>query len=262
MKFIASLWRTAYTASCFVYVFIGGAILSLFYCPFIVLFYRNDQVKINLKTRKAISICFRCMLNLAKVVGAFDVKVKDLDKVLNDKGLVVVANHPSFIDYVMLAAMISDLNCIVKKEMANNIMFRYLLKCAGYISNEDSEDKLEEIKSYLNRGDKLLIFPEGTRTKDENNLKIKRGVAHLALRCPCSIRVLSIRCNEKFLTKNNGCFDLYPKKPVFTITSSKLISKDYIINTFGQEPLSLGARHLTKELEAIMKHNIREVIND
>lgn len=84
MKFIASLWRTAYTASCFVYVFIGGAILSLFYCPCIVLFYRNDQVKINLKTRKAISICFRCMLNLAKIVGAFDVKVKDLDKVLRN----------------------------------------------------------------------------------------------------------------------------------------------------------------------------------
>lgn len=258
MSLVGSLWRAFYTASCFAYVYVGGAILSLFYCPFLFLFFREDKQKLARLTRLAISKCFGLMLKVARLVGAFDVNVIDIEKVRNDKSCVLIANHPSFIDYVMLASIIPDLNCIVKKEMANNLMFRVLIRCAGYISNEDSDDKLDEIKNRLTSGDKILIFPEGTRTVDDTNIKLKRGVAHLALRAHCGVRVLCISCNEKFLTKNNHCFDIYPKKPVFTIVAKQFISSDYIMSNYGNEQYSLGARHLTKELRSIMQINLDE----
>lgn len=77
----------------------------------------------------------------------------------------MVANHPTLIDYVILASVMPETDCLVKSALLRNPFVSGVIRAADYLINSEAETLLSASQQRLAQGDTLLIFPEGTRTR-------------------------------------------------------------------------------------------------
>ncbi len=117
-----------------------------------------------------------------RFTGVLTYSVKDIER-LGQPGQMVIANHPSLIDVVVLISCIRDANCVVKESLWQNPFMRGPIRTAGYISNDGSIDMLETAAQVLQDGQTLIIFPEGGRVQRRGQPPdFHRGAAAIALR--------------------------------------------------------------------------------
>jgi 1-acyl-sn-glycerol-3-phosphate acyltransferase len=105
------------------------------------------------------------------------------------------ANHQSHFDWVLIwAALPKDLRSttrpIAAKDYWTASPFRHWLTRevfnAVYVARTrtDDQDPLEPLADALNKGDSLVIFPEGTRSNKGEPQAFKSGLYHLAEQFP------------------------------------------------------------------------------
>ena len=129
------------------------------------------------------------------VLKTFD--VKKLEKIENK---VIVSTHPSFIDIVILIALIPRSTCFVKKELAHNPILKNLVTSI-FITNEVELDELKsESKKMLDRGFNVIIFPSGIRHRRDEFPKIRKGASLVALNAGKNIVVLLPDTGERYLS--------------------------------------------------------------
>ena len=118
--------------------------------------------------------------------------------------------------------------------------------------NLQSEETFRLIKETLQKGNNLLMFPEGTRSIPGTPLLLKRGAAQIAIRASAPIRPIKIDCKPSTLTKHNKWYKVAKTKPIMTLEVGALVNpKDFLKNT---ELPSLAARHLTKYLTELLEN--------
>lgn len=130
------------------------------------------------------------------------------------RGTIIVANHPTILDYVLTASMLPEMDCLVKASLRHNFFLKHVIRAADYMSNDGSLETLEEITRRLEAGENILIFPEGTRTRAGVPMKLKRGVAHAALRTGCRLAVVHIRSSHAWLNKDTQWYEIPAVRPV------------------------------------------------
>ena len=111
--------------------------------------------------------------------------------------MVVVSNHLSNLDPIYINAYISEpKKFLAKKELFKNKFVGKILKIAGGIPIDRGQIDLSAIKaslSALKNGQKLVIFPEGTRNKEGEDLQeLKNGAAMLAIKAKVPVLPLHI----------------------------------------------------------------------
>ncbi|WP_186371682.1 lysophospholipid acyltransferase family protein [Yersinia alsatica] len=251
------LWRGVATGFCFALFGLGGLILSIVWFSSLRLIVRAEAVRSRI-TQLSIRYSFQLFLRIARFLGVFDYQIKNSELFSEDAGCLIVANHPSLLDYVLLAAHMPRCDCIVKEALLNNIFVSGVIKSAGYLVNTESDKLLAHCKSRLGLGGSILIFPEGTRTTAGGVLSLQRGAANIALHSGCNIRVVFIDCNPPMLTKELKWYNIPPVKPQFNITvQNKINSKNFIQDS--DLSLALAARRLTKHLTcALMPESKRK----
>jgi 1-acyl-sn-glycerol-3-phosphate acyltransferase len=99
---------------------------------------------------------------------------------------VVVANHQSLLDIVMLSRMPREMKWIAKEELFRIPWIGWMLRLTGDIAvrrgdAESGGEAIQKAKVYLQRGMSVMIFPEGTRSKDARLLPFKKGAFRLAI---------------------------------------------------------------------------------
>jgi 1-acyl-sn-glycerol-3-phosphate acyltransferase len=99
--------------------------------------------------------------------------------------VIIAANHRSFLDPFVIGTMARrPLYYVAKQELFRNRLQAWLLNALGAFPvrrGASDEDMIGTAKAILARGDIVLIFPEGTRTRPGSLGKPKRGVGRLAL---------------------------------------------------------------------------------
>jgi len=244
MSKVNLIWRTFSTATCFALFGIGGVVLTLTVLPIQRLMYRNAEER-QLAARKLVHKSFQLFLKFMSISGTSSFSLEDSGKLNQLNGNLVIANHPCLIDVVVLISLIPNADCVIKAELFSNPFIRGVVRSTGYISNSDPQKIIEDCKATLERGNNLIIFPEGTRTEPNMPVKFLRTPANIALRSGAQIFMNEISVVPSTLTKQERWYNIPAQKFLFRLCA--LGEFKYTIRP--NESLHRQSKRLTQNLE-------------
>jgi len=245
MKQVNYYWRLAATSLCFFNFGIGALLISSIIFPVQTLLIKDKSRRKKL-ARYTIHKAFNFFVNMMKFLGVLSVKLEGFASLKNIREKVIIANHPSLIDVVVIIAYLPNADCVVKSALFKNPFLRGVVKRVGYIDNDNSEQLFSDCKKSLSSGGNIVVFPEGTRSVSGQPLNFKRGAANIAIRCQANYQPIMISVNPSTLTKKKSWYDVPHKKFVITLTALGTIDNS---KYFKQENTSLAVRALTRETQ-------------
>jgi 1-acyl-sn-glycerol-3-phosphate acyltransferase len=171
----------------------------------------------ELAVQRIVHRAFRCFLLGVRALGLVRVVWVGAERLRTAGPLLVVANHPSLIDVILLVACMPQVDCVVKQTHWRRPLMRRLLTAAGYVSNADGDALVETCVERLRQGRSVLLFPEGTRSPPGRLGLFRRGVAHISLRSGCDPVPVVIRCDRPFLLKSGKWHEVPDGMVEFTV---------------------------------------------
>ncbi len=192
------VWRLFATAVCFTAFGLGGLLLTVGVFPALLLFGKADRVRY---ARRLIQRVFAGFLQFAETLGVMRLHVSGAHRLRDCGGALVLANHPTLIDVVILISLLPNADCVVKQAVARNPFMRGPVRAAGYVSNDDGAGLVDDCIEAVRAGGNLVIFPEGTRGLPGQPPRLQRGAANIAVRGRLDITPVRITCTPLTLTK-------------------------------------------------------------
>lgn len=190
------------------------------------------------------------------VLLIFGVHVRGREHLPAEKPCILVANHNSHLDTLVLMSLfplrkIHRIRPVAATDyfMKNRFIAWFSTQFIGIIPLSRKVERshthpLEGVKNALLHGYSVIIFPEGSRGEAEQMGKFKSGVAHLAKMVP-HIPIVPIYLG--------GAGKVLPKGEALLVP--------FIIDVHIQEPMMIGeddAHTFTQRLEAVIKKNKAE----
>jgi 1-acyl-sn-glycerol-3-phosphate acyltransferase len=119
---------------------------------------------------------------------------------------VVVANHQSILDILMLARLPREMKWVAKESLFKIPWAGWMLRMAGDIAirrgdAESGGEALARAKVYLSRGMNVMIFPEGTRSAKGTLLPFKSGAFRLAIETGLPILPIAVHGTAQGMPK-------------------------------------------------------------
>ena len=222
------LYRALLTPLCFI-IFNGGAlVLSLIWFHLLNLVVHNPKRR-QYYARLSVSLSFRFFIKLLCVLRLIKVRFEHFERLSSEgsrPGVILVANHPSLIDYVLIASRLEHINCVVKEALRHNFFLKGIVKATGYLANDDPEAFLQLGSACLAQGEDLLIFPEGTRTSRSREFRLRRGAAALAVHSGRPLQVITITLSTEFLSKEKRWYHVPRTCPEYVLSVGEKLSPD------------------------------------
>ncbi len=142
-------------------------------------------------------------------------KCTGIENIPTDRGAILAANHSSYLDHLVVGCnIIPKLNKMIyflaKKEHFDTFLQRQWHRHFGAIPLDRETGGREALKkavSLLQKGDLVMIYPEGTRTLTGKINRAKTGIARLALATKVPIVPMGITNTFYILPKGKR----YPK---------------------------------------------------
>jgi 1-acyl-sn-glycerol-3-phosphate acyltransferase len=138
---------------------------------------------------------------------------------------VILCNHLSYLDPILLISLFPGQKTIVKRDLFALPIFGWMLRQSGYLPSlvEGPNvplvmQQVQEMKNYLVSGGNLFIFPEGTRSRNGRIGPFNKGAFRIARICKAPISVLVIRNTQRLFP---------PGRFLFNTTESFTISVDF-----------------------------------
>lgn len=166
---------------------------------------------------------------------------------------VIVCNHLSYLDPILLVSLFGRQRTIVKHTFFKVPIFGWFLKNYGYISSGTSNmpgtamiDNLEDIKKHLASGGVLFVFPEGTRSRDGNLAPFNKGVFTIARYCRAPLKLVLITGTNRLFQPGHFLFNTSD----FNEIQLELIGSlepDYKGNNFSVSAVADEARKIFEE---------------
>lgn len=107
---------------------------------------------------------FRFYLHILERLCACRFDLDELERLRDAGPLIIVANHPSLLDAVLITSRLPDAVCVMKAALMDNLLFGAAARLARYIRNDAPLEMILRSREAVQQGAHLLIFPEGTRT--------------------------------------------------------------------------------------------------
>jgi glycerol-3-phosphate dehydrogenase (NAD(P)+) len=102
-----------------------------------------------------------------------------------DGPVILAANHRSFLDpFIVATCALRPVYFVAKKELFDKRWQGWLLNCLGAFPikrGQSDEQSMQTALALLERGEAVVIFPEGTRHREGPLHEPRRGVGRLAL---------------------------------------------------------------------------------
>lgn len=151
----------------------------------------------------------------ALIVCRIKLSVKGMEHVDPYGNYILVSNHASGFDIPVLMNTFPHIRIMFKKELSYVPFWGWALRWGHHIM-VDRKKGTEAIKSLdraaraIGEGGQVLLFAEGTRTRDGKLQPFKRGAFSLAAKS--GIPIVPIAINGSFSILPKGSFDIRPSQ--------------------------------------------------
>jgi 1-acyl-sn-glycerol-3-phosphate acyltransferase len=164
----------------------------------------------------------------------------------------MVANHPTLIDVTAVMAVCPRVCCVVKTELFRSVLVGRLLRYSGHIEggavgSMEGAMVMRQALEKLEKGQSVLIFPEGTRSPAHGLHRFKSGVFEIALRAGVPIVPILISCEPPTLQKGLQWYALPKKTARYNITQ---------LPTWPAPDPEVGSRRLAEQFQAMFQERI------
>ncbi|MEX3955103.1 lysophospholipid acyltransferase family protein [Trinickia sp. EG282A] len=246
-------WRLVATAAAFVVFGICGGLFSIVLFPAACLWPRRASRQRLVAT--VIHWFFRALVRVLRVIGVMKLDVTGAALLRGKQPYIVVANHPTYLDVVMLLALTPRACCVVKRAHWGNPCMWGIVRAAEYVSNADPAELVEAGSRQLAAGYSMIVFPEGTRSPARDRLHpFSRGFAHMAAKSGTPILPVLIDCNPPAFAKGMRWYDV-PERPFhMRIAVLEPLAPERLKG--ADMPPSLAARTLTHSVEAVITQHL------
>ena len=255
MRVLRLGWRATRTGIAFVTFGVGAILLAIVVFP--ILTTGAAGRRRELRIQYAVHLSFRAFVWIMRMLGLIRVTWSGRDRLSARAGQVIVANHPTLIDVVLLIARLPQADCVVKRAAWRNPYLRRIVTAAGYVANDAGPAVAAACVERLRLGGHLLLFPEGTRSPRADLGGFYRGAARVALASGCAIVPVVIRCEPPTLGKGEPWFRVPRRTARITLDVQAPVSPE----AYAHEHRAAGfaARRLTEDLRHIFERGLHPV---
>jgi len=202
------------------------------------------ELAVQRTIRRAYAFSVACW----KQLGVFTFDARPLAALASEPACIVVANHPTLIDVVLIGSQLEQMDCIVNAGWtAHSPFLARGIDAAGYVRNDGGVSVVEACATRLRRGRKLLVFPEGTRSPWGSFGKFHRGAAHISLASGAPVVAVSIRCRPRMLGSKRKWYDTDPRRPDYELRIAGRLDP----SAYAGMTTPLAARRMTEDLLSI-----------
>lgn len=249
------LYRQIGTGLAFAFFGVGGLLLTVTAFPLYNVLYRDPIARADIAQR-TVRLTWRLLIWMCVTMRLIDFEAEGTEVLRNETGTLVIANHPSLFDIVLIISLMDRAQCVVKEGVWKNPFMRGVIKATNYIPNlGDPENTLRECVATLKAGNNLVIFPEGTRTVPGREVRLQRGFANIAIRAGAPIRIVTVCCNPPMLRKGEKWYKSPVRRPCFRVRVGERIDTARV---YDSHLPSRDARDLTaqiaKRFEEVIAH--------
>jgi len=181
------------------------------------------------------------------------VTVQGLENIDRSRHYIYVSNHASLFDIPALFASVpDDIRIILKKELTRVPIWGWALRFGPYITIDrfnakDAMESIDHAAEAIRNGASVLIFAEGTRSRDGKLQPFKRGAFALAARS--GVPIIPVTINNSFKIMPKGSLKIQPADILLVI--------DKPIESAGVEGKGDELR-LMEQVHAILEKNFVE----
>ena len=245
---IAKRWRLLQTGLSFA-VF-GAVVLGLGFVviPTSRLFARGLESD-ELRAQRWVHRGCRFFVGFMKGIGLLCLDRVDVERLRVGGPLLLVANHPTLLDLVVMASLMPQLDCIVSGAWAENAFLRRTVVAAGYVRNDDGGSVVRACLRHLQAGRSVIVFPEGTRSPPGGLRDFQAGAAFVALRSGHALVPVLMSCVPSTLTKGRSWYDVPAEQLHMTVRVGEPITPQPV--RYRGVTLPEAARRLTAELREV-----------
>lgn len=211
---LAGIARTGYEYLVFylgyLYFGVGCALTSLLSGALHPLLPRRFGCRLG---RRLTGLHFRAFLALLQASGLVKIDLAALDSLRGQHSIIIAPNHPCLLDAVLIISRLPQIACIMKADIWDSFFLGGGARLSGYIRNDSPVSLVRRSTQELRAGHQLLVFPEGTRTREPYINHFRGGFALMAKKSRAEIQTIFIETQSDFL--NKGWPPL--KKPAFPL---------------------------------------------
>lgn len=168
-------------------------------------------------------------------------------------GALVAANHVSFFDPPVIAASCPDeIHFLARHTLFKSLFGKFIAALNAHPVQRDSSNvrAIKDISQLVQQGNKVLIFPEGTRSQDNKLQLIKPGIGLLLSRSESAILPAYIHGTYEAWDRSRKFPKLWGK--IAVVFGSPILWEDYA-DMEQREAHLLVSQRLTHSLEELRK---------
>jgi 1-acyl-sn-glycerol-3-phosphate acyltransferase len=167
---------------------------------------------------------------------------------------VIVANHPSLLDIIMLLAAVPNITFLAKASWFSSPFIGPLLRFGHHIAGPeggsdaspmDGAMVLDRILTQLRAGYPVMLFPEGTRSPANGLGPFKRGAFEAAVRAGVPLCCLRVRVDPPVLLKGQPWWKVPKRRISFEVS---------MLQTIAPEAFGDSARRLCGDVRHAYLH--------
>lgn len=199
----------------------------------------------------------------------FNLKFEGRENIPKGKAFVYASNHRSYADPVLVTlAGKGRFSFMAKKELFEKKLFAWLISSLGaFPVDRGSGDTaaIDKAISNVQNGINLLIFPEGTRSKDGRVGRGKTGVAFIAAKSHADVVPVGINFEGRLHFRSRITVRVGKPIPAGTLAIDESLTERELLRTLKKNvmpPIMDGIRALVDEPAAIPMKETKEESED
>jgi 1-acyl-sn-glycerol-3-phosphate acyltransferase len=160
--------------------------------------------------RKVSGSLMRIWTRTVLVIYGVKVNVIGAENVKPGEGKIYISNHASYLDiFVQLAKLPDSVRMVYKKEINIVPLLGWAMAAVGFVSIDRKNVRsamrsLDKAAERIKKGLSIVIYPEGTRTRDGSVGEFKRGMFYLAEKSEADIVPVTLSNSFQLMPGGSG----------------------------------------------------------